>query len=165
MSSLELSREHPPLIVLVHTANRAFQEEMVRQGRTQGFPEARQAHNAVFATLSVEGSRASDMAARAGITKQSMGEVVRELAGIGLLEMRPDPSDRRAKLVTYTKAGLEAARKGRGHLADLERRFIEEFGAEEYSVARRVLARVTEMLEEAREMAEPSAEPVAGQRS
>ncbi len=161
MSTPELSHDQPPLIVLVHTANRAFQEEMVRLGRAQGFPEARQAHNAVFATLSAEGSRASDMAARAGITKQSMGEVVRELVSIGLLEMRPDPSDRRAKLVTYTKHGLETARKGRRHLADLEGRFIDEFGAEDYAAARRILARVTEMLEEAREEAEPSAGTVA----
>ena len=37
------------------------------------------------------------MAARAGITKQSMGEVVRELVDLGVLEMVVDPTDRRAK--------------------------------------------------------------------
>ncbi len=87
------------------------------------------------------------MASRAGITRQSMGEVIRELVGLGILEMQPDPADRRAKLVTYTAAGREMASHGRAHIVALEREFAKEFGAEEYEVARRVLERVTDILD------------------
>ena len=52
------------------------------------------------------------MAARAGITRQSMGEVIREMVDLGLLEMVADPDDRRAKLVRYTDAGLAVAQGG-----------------------------------------------------
>ena len=138
----------PPLIVLVDRAHRALQQHMARMAKERGYPEAKPAHNAVFGRLSSEGARTVDLAARAGVTRQSMGELVRELVDLGLLEMKPDPADRRAKLVTYTKRGLAEARKGRAHLTTLEERFTEEFGEEEYAVARDVLERVVTVLQQ-----------------
>jgi len=83
-----------------------------------------------------------------GITRQSLGEVVREMVDLGILEMRPDPTDRRAKLVTYSEEGLRVAGEGFAHIKDLDRRFVEEFGREDYATARRVLERVAQMLAE-----------------
>jgi DNA-binding MarR family transcriptional regulator len=77
-----------------------------------------------------------------------MGEVIREMVDLGILEMRPDPDDRRAKLVTYTEHGLEFARDGYQHLIDLEKRFAEEFGEEEYELTRKVLERLVPLLDE-----------------
>nr|WP_272954752.1 MarR family winged helix-turn-helix transcriptional regulator [Kribbella sandramycini] len=116
--------------------------------RRSGHPEAKHAYNGVFATLQREGSRSADMAVRAGMTRQSMGEVIRELVALGILEMAPDPEDKRAKIVTYTDRGLEVAASGYDHLRDLEERFAAEFGPAEYSTARQVLARVADVLEE-----------------
>jgi DNA-binding MarR family transcriptional regulator len=137
-----------PLIYLVDRANRALQSDMVRGAQAAGYDWAKYAHNAVFGTLGSGGNRATDMAAEAGITRQSMGEVIRELVGLGILEMTPDPADRRAKLVRFTPAGREMASTGRRHIIDLERRFAEEFGEEEYETARRVLERVADILDE-----------------
>ena len=139
-------RPAKPLIALVTDALRQLELDMVRQGHELGFPELRMAHNAVFGSLPVEGARASDMAAKAGITKQSMGEVVRELVDLGILAMSPDPRDRRAKVVTYTDYGAAVARNGRRHLAELERRFTDAFGAADYETARRVLAALPSLL-------------------
>jgi DNA-binding MarR family transcriptional regulator len=139
---------HTPLIALVDRLNRALQQEMVVSGRDAGYPELKQAHNAVFGTLSASrGSHTADMAARFGITRQSMGEIVRDLVRVGIVEMTVDPDDRRAKLVTYTDYGLKVARAGRQHIADLEERFAEEFGADEYALVRDVIARIVELLE------------------
>jgi DNA-binding MarR family transcriptional regulator len=77
-----------------------------------------------------------------------MGEVIRELVDIGILEMVPDPTDGRAKIVRYTDEGLEFTGQGFQHLRELEDRFEEEFGAD-YEAARRVLERVASMLVEA----------------
>jgi len=136
-----------PLIALVDRANRALQSDMVRAAHRQGHAEIKYAHNAVFSTLSESGSRATDMAARAGITRQSMGEILREMVSLGILEMRPDPHDRRAKLVTYTPSGLEHLRTGLQHIFDLEKRFADEFGDEEYETARSVLGRLVQLLD------------------
>jgi len=139
--------DRKPFIALVDRANRALQVDMVREMHRSGYPKLKQAHNAVFATLQWEGSRSADMAARAGMTRQSMGELVREMVALGILEMRPDPQDGRAKLVTYTERGLQAAQDGFRRLWELEEQFAGEFGAEEYEVARSVLARVSDLLD------------------
>lgn len=137
-----------PLIALIDRANRGMQSHMVQAAHRRGHPEIKHAHNAVFATLLDEGSRATDMATRAGMTRQSMGEVIRDMVDLGILEMRPDPEDRRAKLVTYTDAGRELARGGYQHLIDLETRFAEEFGEDEYHLVRKFLERLVPLLDE-----------------
>lgn len=139
--------DRTPVIALVDRANRALQRDMVREAHRQGHPEVKYAHNAVFSTLNEAGARATDMAALAGITRQSMGEIIREMVALETLEMRPDPVDRRAKLVTYTKSGLEHARSGLQHIIDLERRFADEFGDQEYEIARNVLGRLVQLLD------------------
>ena len=137
-----------PLIALVHEADRTFNLHMVEVTHAAGRPEIKPSHNAVVAHLpSSEPRRAADLATRAGMTRQSMGELVRELEGFGLVEMVPDPQDGRAKLVSWTEDGLAIARIGKRHLAAIERRLEAEFGAE-YESARRVLERLAEVLDE-----------------
>jgi DNA-binding MarR family transcriptional regulator len=146
--SPELPSSHDvPLIALVHRLNRALQEDLVRWAHSRGHTDTTAAHNSVFATLDLQGRRTSDMAAQSGITRQSMGEVVRDMAALGLVEMRPDPTDRRAKLVAWTDRGLAQAREGYAHIRDVEQRFSEEFGEREYAQVKDVLARLVPLLE------------------
>lgn len=139
--------DHKPLIGLVDRAGRALQADMVREAHRRGHPEIKQAHNAVFSMLTTSGARAADMAARAGMTRQSMGEVIRDLVALGILEMVPDPADGRAKIVKYTEQGLAFARRGYQHIIDLEAKFAAEFGEKEYATVREVLSRVVELIE------------------
>jgi DNA-binding MarR family transcriptional regulator len=120
---------------------------MVRTAHARGRTELRRSHNFLFAVLGDEGDRSANLAARAGITRQSMGEVIRDLVGLGVLEMVPDPHDGRAKIVRYTEAGRTFAREGFQHLRELEARFEEEFGAD-YEATRAVLEGVSTMLAE-----------------
>jgi DNA-binding MarR family transcriptional regulator len=148
MSSAPRRPAHVPLIALAYGAYRAMAADMVSAAHRAGHSSIKQTHNAIFATLGVEGMRAVDMAARLGITRQSMGEIIREMVGLGILEMRPDPTDRRAKLVVYSEEGLRIAADGFAHIEELDRRFTEEFGEEDYQTARRVLRRVAQLLKE-----------------
>ena len=138
-----------PLIALVHRANRALQADMVREARAAGYVHTKPAHNAVFGTLSSGGDRSADLAARAGITRQSMGEVVRDLVRLGVVEMRPDPADGRAKLVTYTEQGMAQVQKGIDHIIEFEERMVAELGAEGYEQLRTGLEKVVGVLAEA----------------
>ena len=148
MSRPQLRRPaHKPLIALVERANRALQTDLVRQAHARGHTEVKMTHNSVFATLHTGPGRAADMAARAGITRQSMGEVIRDMVALDLLEMLPDPNDGRAKVVSYSEHGLVVAGDGFSYLADLEDLFAEEFGEHEYAVVRDLLARLTDVLE------------------
>jgi DNA-binding MarR family transcriptional regulator len=75
-----------------------------------------------------------------------MGEVVRDMVELGILEMTPDPADRRAKLVTYTEKGRRALRKGQRYNTELERRIIDTLGHETYQHLRSGLIALAEML-------------------
>jgi DNA-binding MarR family transcriptional regulator len=150
-----MSRDLPrlgrkPLIALVDRAHRALQSHMVREAHRRGHTQVKQSHNVVFGTLTREGTRSVDMAARAGITRQSMGEVIRDLAQLGIVSMEPDPADGRAKLVRYTDAGLDVAYDGYSHLIELEQRMQQEFGEQEYESVRHFLERLVSILEEER---------------
>lgn len=137
-----------PLIALVHDADRSFNLHMVEMTHAAGRPEIKPSHNAVVANLpSSVPRRAADLAAAAGMTRQSMGELVRELEDLGIVRTAPDPDDRRAKLVSWTEEGLTMARLGKRHLAAIERRLEAEFG-EDYESARRVLERVADVLDD-----------------
>ncbi len=145
-----MSRGKPdrkPLIALVHNADKAFQAHMVRSAHERGRPDIKPAHNFLFAILGDDGDRAANLAARAGITRQSMGEVIRDLVDIGILEMAPDPQDGRAKIVRYTPEGKRFTSAGFRHLRELEQRFEQEFGAD-YEASRVVLERVVGVLNE-----------------
>lgn len=147
MSRLEGKPDHKPLIAVVEYARRALQDDMVHEGRARGFPQLRLAHDALFATLSSpEGERSSDLAARARITKQAMGEVVRELVDLGIVEMTPDPQDGRAKLVTYTEEGRKFASGGFRHILDVEQSLIDLVGQDAFDTAVSVLGRIPEAL-------------------
>jgi DNA-binding MarR family transcriptional regulator len=135
------------MIALVRRADRALQQHMVASAHAHGRTDVKPAHDAVFSILGDHGERPADLAARAGITRQSMGEVIREMVANGLLEMVPDPSDGRAKIVTYTEEGKAFASEGYRHLRRLEARFEDEFGAD-YEAARAVLERIVTLLDE-----------------
>src|SRR6266700_5494044 len=75
-----------------------------------GFDDLRPAHTAVFQHIEAGGSRLTDLAERAQITKQSMGYLIDHLEERGYLERRPDPTDRRAALVCLTERGWAQVR-------------------------------------------------------
>jgi len=133
------------MIALVHYADRAFQAHMVEAAHERGRPDIKPSHNAVFASLGDSPRRAADLATSALMTRQSMGELVRELVDLGILEMVPDPSDGRAKLVTFSAEGKKFASAGFRHLRAIEERLTAEFG-EDYEAARRVLERIADVL-------------------
>ncbi len=71
----------------------------------RGFPEIRFSHSSLLRTIAPDGSRLTDLAHQAGITKQSMAYIVSDLRDSGYLTHRPDPADGRAKLVCLTDRG------------------------------------------------------------
>ena len=66
--------------------------------------------------------RTTDIAARAGITKQAVGQIVDELEALGYVRREPDPADARARLVVYTERGKASMFDGLAALARVEAR-------------------------------------------
>ncbi|GAA3449499.1 MarR family winged helix-turn-helix transcriptional regulator [Dactylosporangium matsuzakiense] len=122
----------------------ALQKELYRRLAAQGHPQLRPRHGAVLAYLDREGSRATDLSAQSGQHKQVIGTLVDELEALGYVTRRPDPQDRRAKLVVPTDRGLDFIAKSRAVLADIEAGHAAAVGADAYAAFKAVLIRVAE---------------------
>ena len=64
------------------------------------------AHIHVTRHLALEGSRLTDLAASADMTKQAMGKLVYQCEAWNLVTRAPDPRDARARRVAFTATGL-----------------------------------------------------------
>ena len=97
----------------------------------------------MFAQISLEGSRLTELARKANMTPQAMGEVVEELVELGYVA-RPDPSDRRAKLIVPTKRGRQAIEAGRQTIDGIEKRLTDLLRERGHRALRRLLAQLLE---------------------
>ena len=85
---------------------RAINLGLLEQLRGAGEAHLRFGHLTVLTNLDLSGgTRQVTIAERAGVTKQSVGPIVRELEALGYVRTQPDPTDRRATLVSLTPAG------------------------------------------------------------
>ena len=81
--------------------------DRVRAGlHGRGHAALQPSHAGVIVNLETSGTRLTELAERAGVTKQAMGKLVAELETIGYVRLTPDPADGRAKIVRFSEAGL-----------------------------------------------------------
>jgi DNA-binding MarR family transcriptional regulator len=64
------------------------------------------AHIHITRHLATQGSRLTELAQRAGMTKQAMGSLVNQCEAWGLVTRTGDAKDARARLVQFTPTGL-----------------------------------------------------------
>ncbi|HET7689640.1 MAG TPA: MarR family winged helix-turn-helix transcriptional regulator [Nocardioidaceae bacterium] len=98
----------------------------------------------VVSLTPADGLRVTELAERVGMTAQALGEFVRGLTAAGLLEVVPDPSDGRARIVRPTAAGQEAAEQWRRDIAAMEEHWRQRLGPRRWEAMRRVLLDVIE---------------------
>jgi DNA-binding MarR family transcriptional regulator len=106
-----------------------------------GFPQ-RPAHSAVFAQIDPEGSRLSELAHRANMTPQAMGELVDQLESLGYVVRHPDPRDRRAKLIVLTAKGKACVEAAQITIAGLEDEISRRLGARGHRQLRGMLEKL-----------------------
>lgn len=125
-----------PTAALLGAAYQALGMAIVEGVNRAGFPQ-RPAHSAVFANIDLGGTRLSDLAARANMTPQAMGELVDDLEALGYVRRRPHPGDRRAKLVVLTPKGRRCVEAGIRIVGAIEARLRDELGARRLAELRR----------------------------
>jgi DNA-binding MarR family transcriptional regulator len=114
--------------------------ERIAEGLAKaGFDDIRPAHTAVFQHVKAEGSRLSELAERAQLTKQSMGYLVDYLEAHGYVERRPHPSDRRANLIFLTERGWDEVRAALHIIAAIEQDWADRLGERRMDELRRLL--------------------------
>lgn len=95
-------RQEPNLGVLLFVAYRALEERAHDAVVAAGFADITPAQARIAARIGPSGTRVSDLAEQARVTKQTAAFLVEQLEAKGYLQRIPDPSDRRARLVQLT---------------------------------------------------------------
>jgi len=140
----ERQQRNPDLSVLASKLTGSVQDELFRRLAEQGHPDLHARHGAVLPYLDEDGARATELARACGRHKQVVGRLVDELEALGYVERRPDPADRRAKLVVPTEPGLEVMRLGDTIVAEIESRHADAVGRRTYAEFRNVMREMVE---------------------
>jgi len=85
-------------------------------------------HTALITNLDAEGTRLTTLAERAGMSKQSMGQLARELERRGYVSRKIDPTDKRAFLIRFTNRGRWLLADARSAKDELEAEYAALLG-------------------------------------
>jgi DNA-binding MarR family transcriptional regulator len=80
-----------------------WQAALVRGLQKAGFRDLRDAHMHLLRYIDVDGTRITEIAERAGVTKQAIGKMIATCEKLNLVRTIADPNDGRAKIVAFTK--------------------------------------------------------------
>jgi DNA-binding MarR family transcriptional regulator len=108
------------------------------------FAQLRGSHGRILDMVRADGSRPTELAEGAWITKQAISTRIRELEGIGLVEVAPDPHDGRAVVVRRTAAGDRTREAATGAIRAMEEEWAAQVGQERYETFRQVLAELAD---------------------
>ncbi|MFC6884480.1 MULTISPECIES: MarR family winged helix-turn-helix transcriptional regulator [Actinomadura] len=136
----------------------SIQQELFDTLAEQGHPDVRPRHGAVLAYLDTEGTRATDLAQRSGQHKQIIGTIADELEKLGYVQRRPDPRDRRAKLIVPSERGIDEITKARAILAGVEHRHRTALGDDAYTTFKDTFQQVTRLQRAWRDNPAPTGE-------
>jgi DNA-binding MarR family transcriptional regulator len=114
---------------LLNNAIRRFETRVFELLADAGHTEARLTHLNLTRNLDAAGTRMTEIARRAGVTKQAIGELIAECEELGLIKRYSDPTDGRAKLIKFTDRGLGWLEAFRAALEQAEAEMQEELGA------------------------------------
>jgi DNA-binding MarR family transcriptional regulator len=136
----------PATTTLLRTAYNAMSAAIYRHVAQEAGAGLRPAHGNALEMLALEdGLRLTDIAAQAGMTPQSMGELVDDLVAKGYLRRQEDPADRRAKRIYLTGLGRQAADAGQVATRQAEAQIQAALGPRQYQQLRRNLAAIARL--------------------
>ncbi|GGK60295.1 MarR family winged helix-turn-helix transcriptional regulator [Ornithinimicrobium pekingense] len=117
------------LATLMLISYRAMDERIVGTLQRDGY-EVTVAQARIAQRLAPEGSRLTDLARQAQVTKQTASLVVAGLERAGLVERVPDPVDGRARIIRLTSRGRAASRRAAQVAMEVEREWEGHLGPE-----------------------------------
>jgi DNA-binding MarR family transcriptional regulator len=128
----DIAEEGPYVGALLRLAWQRIRERIHLGVQSEGYSDLGAAHIGLFRYEGLDGRRPTDLAQRMQITKQSVHDLLRHLERRGYAERRPDPDDKRSRLIYLTPRGrrLEAVARKYARLA--ERELEDELGQKRF---------------------------------
>ena len=142
------SRQPRELGILLFVANRALEQRAFDAVVAAGITDITLAQARVAARIAPGGTRVSDLALQARVTKQSAAFLVEQLEAAGYVERVPDPTDRRARLVRLAPRAQRVAQAADAEVERVLAEWAEHVGEER-------LRQVYETLRDLRQITDP----------
>ena len=99
----------------------------------------------VFQRIGTDGTRLTELAEQAQVTKQTAGFLVDQLERAGYVQRTPDPSDARARLVRISERGRRAIPIASAAIAEIEAEWTAHLGAAKVGQLRAALTTLREI--------------------
>jgi DNA-binding MarR family transcriptional regulator len=138
-TSKDLAQDRLAVGQLLVRLLREFRVELFAPAAEHGYADLRAPHLHVFGNLGVDGIRLTDLANRAQLSLAATSELVSQLHELGYVERRPDPGDRRAKLIFPTQRGRAALEDAGDRVAEIEHHWAQIAGQARFDAACRTL--------------------------
>ena len=129
---------------MLRVPGQAIHRRIIKELNAAGFKELREPHMAVLQFPGPDGVRPGTLAARAGISKQAMNQLLRSLEGLGYIVRSDAPDEGRTRIIRFTKRGRTAYSKIHDILREIEREWSAELGPKDFAQLKELLSRVWE---------------------
>ena len=137
----------PPMIgALMRLPWESVLRRMLRALKESGFDDLNAPHLNALLWPGPEGMRPSELATRMRVSKQALNYLLRDLERMGYVELRPDPNDRRARLIATTDRGRALVPVIRGAVEDAQREWATRLGEERFEELIRLLVELNEVV-------------------
>ncbi|PZF96670.1 MarR family winged helix-turn-helix transcriptional regulator [Micromonospora deserti] len=143
MATAESDRPGFLLPLLLLAGFRTLIDDLHAELARQGHPELRPLHGFVLQAVGSDGTTATELGQRLGISKQAAGKTVDRLVALGYLDRADDPRDARRKLVRMTPRGLDGLRRSAVVFDQLRQRWADTLGPERVAAIEDDLRAVT----------------------
>ncbi|MFF4888279.1 MarR family winged helix-turn-helix transcriptional regulator [Micromonospora chersina] len=143
--STDLPGDELNLGLLCYIAYRSMETRVFEALAAAGFDDMTTAQGRVFARIGPNGTRVTELAEQAQITKQTAGFLVDQLERAGYVRRVPDATDARARLVQIAPRGQAAVAIARTVEAEVEAEWTRHLGRQGASQLRRALTRLREI--------------------
>lgn len=131
--------------LLMYIPYRAMDMQVLTELADAGFDDITPAQARVFQRINDRGTRLTELAEAAQVTKQTAGFLVDQLEAAGYVKRAPDPTDRRARLVTFAPRGKRAVAVAAKTVARVEKEWTNYLGARRSEQLRDALSALCEI--------------------
>ncbi|TYB41181.1 MULTISPECIES: MarR family winged helix-turn-helix transcriptional regulator [Actinomadura] len=135
----------PNIGVLLFIAYRSLENHVFAELAAAGHDDITQAQAKLLQRVDEDGSRLSDLAESAQVTKQTAGYLVDQLEKAGYVERTIDPADARARLVRLTAQARALRPVGDAAVAEVEARWTAHLGKRRMDQLHDILTRLREI--------------------
>ena len=143
MSTLDLPR-NPLIGALLRVPAQAVHRRIIAGLHRAGFRDLRLPHMGVLQYPGPDGCRPSELAERAGTSKQAMNQLLQSLERLGYISRRDSKADQRARLVHFTARGRAAWARIHEILAEIETEWRGRLGERDFDRLKALLCKLWE---------------------